>query len=178
MPTDANNGVQGCHAASTGCGDALEGQGKHRESANEYWKAYPAIPSPTHESRYQIFRGYTTTIRGDWFAANDNDVRNMEAVLGDEHEPKLFRMEAGYTLCIIHYSRSERHRYARRYTLAVDIGERKPKKAKHERKERMEMIILMPAGVQEKKTMKDITQGLLSRPPQKSRRLEQFNQGN
>ena len=52
-------------------------QGRHRESANEYWEAFQILP-PTHEERYQIFHGYSTTDRmTDSFAEREDDIKNM-----------------------------------------------------------------------------------------------------
>jgi len=97
-------------------------QGKHRESATNYWLAFRGIPNPTHEARYHIFHGYTTTLRGDYFEATDDDVKNMEQIFRDKHEPRLFRLEAGYTLGVISYSRSERLKCQDFYHRAITIG--------------------------------------------------------
>ena len=58
--------------------------------------------------RYQLFHGYTTTLRGDYFEPSEDDIHNMKKILDNKHELRLFRMEAAYTLGVIYYSRSER----------------------------------------------------------------------
>ncbi len=107
-------------------------RGEHRHSADEYWKAYRAFSTPTHESRFHIFHGYTSILKEEYFPADDVDLENVRKVMNDKNEPRLFRVEAGYTLGLLHYARHERLECAEAYREAIRIGEKKPK-AKQER---------------------------------------------
>jgi len=131
-------------------------QGKHREAATEYWLAFRGIPNSTHQARYHILHGYTSTLRGDYFEATDGDVKNMEQIFRDKHEPRLFRLEAGYTLGVMSYSRSERLKCQEIYHHAITIGEKQPKNSKQERLEQKKMLMLTPGGEQTQKTMKEL----------------------
>ena len=124
-------------------------QGNHRKSATEYWLSFRAIPSLTHELRYHILHGYTTTIRGDLIKATDDDIKNMELVFRDKHEPRLYRLEAGYTLGVISYSRSERMKCQEYYHHAITIGEKEPKNAKQIKLEGKMVTFPTPDGAQE-----------------------------
>lgn len=75
-------------------------RGEQRQSADRYWEAYREIPNPTHEARFQMFHGYTSILRESYFAATDVDLENMGEVMSDKNEPRLYRVEAGYTLGI------------------------------------------------------------------------------
>ena len=103
-------------------------QNKYRESANEYWKAFQAFQSLTHPERYHVLHGLTTTLRGDYFEVTDEDFANMTKIFEDKHEPRLFRMEAGYALGVMHYDRTERHKCEDAYHRVISIGEKKAKK--------------------------------------------------
>mmetsp|Transcript_24956 Transcript_24956/g.46006 ORF Transcript_24956/g.46006 Transcript_24956/m.46006 type:complete len:331 (+) Transcript_24956:318-1310(+) len=139
---------------------ALWGQGKHRESANEYWEAFQAFPNPTHEARYHIFHGYTSILREGHFEASDNDLNNMRKVFEDKHELRLFCLEAGFTLGVLYYSRSERHKCEDVYHRAIVIGEKKPKKAKQEEMEQKKMRLLVE-GREQEKPMIELIEGVL-----------------
>lgn len=138
---------------------AFWGQGKHRESANEYWEAFRAFPSLTHDSRYWIFHGYTSVLRGEHFVASDNDMNNMRKISEDKHELRLFRLEARFTLGILYYSRSERHKCEDAYHQAIILGEKKPKNAKQEKMEKKKMLVI--DGIEQMKPMKEIMEGVL-----------------
>lgn len=135
-------------------------QGRYRESANEYWEAFQCLPSLTHEARYHVFHGYTSTLRGDFVQASENDLNNMRKVFEDKHEPRLFRLEAAYTLGVVHYDRSERHKCEDIYHRAIAMGEKKLKKARDEKAEEKKMIIRV-ADTEQKKTMKELMKGVL-----------------
>lgn len=131
--------------------------GKYRESATNYWLAFRGIPSYTHEARYHIFHGYTSTLRGDYFEPTDDDVKNMELIFRDKHEPRLFRLEAGYTLGVISYSRSERLKCQDFYHHAITIGEKQPKNSKEAKLEQKKMIFVSPETLEQtRKTMKEL----------------------
>eukprot|EP00592_Proboscia_alata_P011995 CAMPEP_0194393228 /NCGR_PEP_ID=MMETSP0174-20130528/123182_1 /TAXON_ID=216777 /ORGANISM="Proboscia alata, Strain PI-D3" /LENGTH=301 /DNA_ID=CAMNT_0039188891 /DNA_START=165 /DNA_END=1071 /DNA_ORIENTATION=+ len=166
------------------------GQGKHREAANEYWEAFKASPSPTHELRYDTLHGYTSMLRKEQtnpefvvsdndmnntrkifemlrkeqtnpeFVVSDNDMNNMRKIFEDKHELRLFRLEAGLTLGMNHYSRSERHICEDVFDRAVTIGERKPKNAKQEKVEQKQMVLIIE-GKQQMKPMKEIMEDVL-----------------
>mmetsp|Transcript_50738 Transcript_50738/g.61075 ORF Transcript_50738/g.61075 Transcript_50738/m.61075 type:complete len:335 (+) Transcript_50738:188-1192(+) len=140
------------------------GQGKHREAANEYWEAFKASPSPTHELRYDTLHGYTSMLRKEQtnpeFVVSDNDMDNMRKIFEDKHELRLFRLEAALTLGINHYSRSERHKCEDVFDRAVTIGERKPKNAKQEKVEQKQMVLIIE-GKQHMKPMKEIMEDVL-----------------
>lgn len=131
-------------------------QGKHRESATNYWLSFREIMPQTHEARYHIFHGYTSTLRGDYFETTDDDIKNIEQIFRDKHEPRLFRLEAGYTLGVIFYDRCERLKCQEIYHHAITIGEKPPKNAKQERLEQKKMLWLTPAREQVSKTMKEL----------------------
>ena len=138
-------------------------QGKHRESATNYWLSFRGIPN-THEARYHIFHGYTSILRGEGtnhFEVTDDDVKNMEQVFRDKHEPRLFRLEAGFTLGVISYSRSERLKCQDFYHRAITIGEKQPKNSKQERLEQKKMLMLTTGGEQTPKTMRELMDGIL-----------------
>lgn len=137
------------------------GQGRHRESANEYWAAYLTLSDPTCEWRYHILHGYTSILRGSSFEANEDDFKNMRKVFDDKHEPRLFRLEAGYTLGVLHYSRTERHECEDAYHEAIRIGKKKPKKARDEKMEKKNMVILTGSGSEQKRSMKELMEGVL-----------------
>mmetsp|Transcript_10196 Transcript_10196/g.12919 ORF Transcript_10196/g.12919 Transcript_10196/m.12919 type:complete len:315 (+) Transcript_10196:154-1098(+) len=111
-------------------------QGNHRESANEYWKCFQLLPSLTEESRYHILHAYTSILRDEHFKASDKDLENMKKIFDDKHEPRLFRVEAGFTLGLLLYIKGERMECAEYYYRAIEIGESqvKPKEAKLEKK--------------------------------------------
>ncbi|KAL7532274.1 hypothetical protein ACHAWF_004068 [Thalassiosira exigua] len=100
--------------------------GNHRESANEYWKAFRAFSSPTHQARFHVFHGCTSILREEYFSATDEDFDNMNKVLNDKHEPRLFRVEAGFTLGLLHYSRGERTKCSDAYYESLRISEKPP----------------------------------------------------
>jgi len=136
-------------------------EGKHREAANNYWLSFRAFPSYTHEERYHIFRGYTDVLRGGHFDPTDDDVKNVENIFRDKHEPRLFRLQAGFTLGVISYSRSERLKCQDYYHRAITIGEKKPKNSKQEKLEQRKMIMKTTTGGDEQKTMKELMDGVL-----------------
>ena len=108
-------------------------QRRHRESANEYWKSFVAFPSLTHKFRYHIFDGYNSILREEYFKADQDDLKNLARVLRDKHEPRLFRVAAGFTLGILYYGQSERFKSEEMYQEAVRIGEKKPKNKNQEK---------------------------------------------
>ena len=132
-------------------------QGKHREAATSYWLSFRAIPNPTYETRYHIFHGYTSILRDNYFEASDDDVKNLEQIFRDKHEPRLFRLEAGFTLGVISYARSERLKCQEYYHHAITIGEKSPKNSKQERLEQKKMMITPET----QKTMKELQDGVL-----------------
>ena len=135
-------------------------QGRHRESANEYWEAFQILP-PTHEARYQIFHGYTTTVRmTDSFEASEDDIKNMKKIFDNKHEPRLFRLEAAFTLGVIYYAQNKRHLCEDIYHSAIVIGEKDPKK-RQEKDEEKKMIIMTPGGIRQEKTMKELMEGVV-----------------
>ena len=135
-------------------------QGKHRESANEYWDAFQLLP-PTHEARYQTFHGYTTTLRTtDTFEASEDDIKNMKKIFDNKHEPRLFRLEAAYTLGVIYYAQSKRHLCEDVYHRAIVIGEKEPKK-RQEKDEEKKMLIIHTDGTTQEKTMKELMNGVV-----------------
>mmetsp|Transcript_5633 Transcript_5633/g.8733 ORF Transcript_5633/g.8733 Transcript_5633/m.8733 type:complete len:339 (+) Transcript_5633:126-1142(+) len=136
-------------------------QGKHREAATNYWLSFRGIPNSTHEGRYHIFHGYTTTLRDNYFDPTDDDVKNMEQIFRDKHEPRLFRLEAGFTLGVIFYSRSERLKCQDYYHRAITIGEKQPKNSKQEKLEQRKMTMKTTDGGEEQKTMKVLMDGVL-----------------
>jgi len=129
-------------------------QGKHRESADEYWKAVQFL-QPDHEMRYQLFHGYTSTLRGDYFEPSEDDINNMKKLLDNKHELRLFRMEAAYTLGVIYYSRSERVKAEDVYQRAISIGEKEPKK-RQEKEEKKFMLFATAANPREEKKISDL----------------------
>lgn len=134
-------------------------QGRHRESANSYWEAFRCLSSPTHEARYWTLHGYTSILRGEGninFVASDDDLNNITKIFEDKHEPILFRLEAGFTLGVVYYKRSERHKCEDVYHRAIALGEKRLKKSQDYQK----MIILGVNG-QEEKTMKELAEGVL-----------------
>jgi len=138
---------------------ALWGQGKHRESANEYWLSFQAFPSLTHEMRYWIFHGYTSILREVCSEANDNDFSNLRKIFEDKNELRLLRMEAGFTLGVLHYSRSERFKCEDVYHRSKAIGEKtaKKKQEKHEQK----MMMIVKEGVWLKSPIMELMEGVL-----------------
>ena len=113
-------------------------QGKYRESANEYWLSFCESPALTHTSRWQIFHGYTSILKEEYFPSSDQDFENMRKVLDDKFEIRLFRVEAGLVLGLMLYTRGERHKCADVYYKAVTIGEKKLK-TKGEKMEQRKM---------------------------------------
>ena len=101
--------------------------GQYRQSANEYYKAFTFSTSLYHPIRYQIFHGYTSILKEEYFAANDEDFKNMNQVLDDKFEPRLYRIEAGLTLGLLHYIRGDRFKAADVYHRAMCIAEQKMK---------------------------------------------------
>jgi hypothetical protein len=83
----------------------------------------------------------------------------MQSIFEDKNKPWLFRLEAAYTLAVLHYARDERHKCEDIYHHAISIGEKKLKKEKDIKNE--ETLILM-TGEGSKKTMKEIMEGLLN----------------
>ncbi|KAL3795046.1 hypothetical protein HJC23_006367 [Cyclotella cryptica] len=132
--------------------------GRYRYSADEYWKAFLSVPSQTHEARYYLLHGCTSTLRGAHFEASESDFEKMRGILENKHEPRLFRVEAGYTLGILHYDREERHKCEEMYQRAITIGERKLSKAKDSKREE---TCLLTKGDGKKSTMKEIMMGVL-----------------
>lgn len=111
-------------------------EGKHRESADEYWECFQLVPSLTEESRYHILHGYTSILREEYFVASDTDLERMKKLYKAKYEPRLFRVEAGFTLGLLLYIRGERMQCAEYYYGTIEIGERQvnPKEAKQEKK--------------------------------------------
>mmetsp|Transcript_24490 Transcript_24490/g.37915 ORF Transcript_24490/g.37915 Transcript_24490/m.37915 type:complete len:332 (-) Transcript_24490:128-1123(-) len=139
----------------------LWGRGKHREAANEYWEAFQAFPSLTHEFRYYMLHGYTSSVREKYFVASNNDMNNMLKIFGDKNELRIFRLEAGYTLGLIYYSRSERHKCEDVYFNTINLGKKKPKNAKQEKMEQKKMILIREGGRQQKEPIKKIMEDIL-----------------
>mmetsp|Transcript_18898 Transcript_18898/g.32518 ORF Transcript_18898/g.32518 Transcript_18898/m.32518 type:complete len:85 (-) Transcript_18898:132-386(-) len=73
-----------------------------------------------------LFRGKTSTVSGKAIdsEASDSDFINMRKVLDDKHGPSLFRVEAGFTLGLLHYLRSERYECEDAYHDAIRIEEK------------------------------------------------------
>ncbi len=137
-------------------------QGKHREAATNYWLLFREFSNPTDEKRYYIFHGYTSTLREGDLELSDDDVKNLEAVFRDKHEPRLFRLEAGYALGVISYKRSERLKCQDYYHRAITIGEKKPKNSKQEKLEQRKMKMKNTStGDEEQKTMKELMDGIV-----------------
>lgn len=137
-------------------------QGKHREAATNYWLSFREFSNTTHESRYHIFRGYTSTLREGDLEPTDDDVKNLENIFRDKHELRLFRLEAGFTLGVISYKRSERLKCQDYYHRAITIGEKQPKNSKQEKLEQRKMTIkTTTAGGEEQKTMKELMDDVL-----------------
>ena len=137
-------------------------QGKHREAATNNWLSFKAIPHSTHEWRYYIFTSYSSNLRKAYFDATDDDLKNLEQVFRDKHEPRLFRLEAGYTLGVISYDRSERLKCQEYYHHAITIGDKPPKNSKQERLEQKKMTWLTPGGERTQKTMKELQDVILT----------------
>ena len=98
---------------------------KYRESSDAYWNAFRACPRKTHEWRYFVLHGYTSTLRLGHFHPDENDFGNMQRLLDDKREMRLFRLEAAYTLGVMYYSRQERMKCEEVYHHAVSIGKKK-----------------------------------------------------
>lgn len=135
-------------------------RGEQRQSADRYWEAYREIPNPIHEARFQMFRGYTSILQESYFAATDVDLENMGKVMSDKHEPRLYRVEAGYTLGMLHYARSERRECAEAYREAIRIGEKTPK-AKQKRMDKKVVLFANLDGSIARKPMKEFMDEIL-----------------
>lgn len=140
-------------------------EGKYRESANEYWAAFQVLlTNPTHKIRYHTLHGYTSILRdGGHFEASDDDMDNLRKIFNDKHEPRLYRVEAGYTLSLIHYARCERHKCEDVYYNAISIGEKEPTKKQENMEAKKVMMLVMKDGAhtQQEMTMKELMQGVI-----------------
>jgi len=140
-------------------------EGKYRKSADNYWQAFKILQSyPTHEARYHMLHGYTSILRdGGHFVVSDDDMDNLRNIFKNKHEQRLYRVEAGFTLGVIHYACSERDKCEGVYRYAISIGEKKPNR-KHETMEAARVIVYeMKDGAftQQKRTMKELMQRVI-----------------
>ena len=101
--------------------------GRRREAADQYWQSFQKIPSLTHELRYYILHGYTSILREQYFEATDEDLSKIRKVVDDKHEPRLFRIECGFTLGYLLYIKGKRTECAEAYYQALSVGEKKVK---------------------------------------------------
>eukprot|EP00956_Cyclotella_meneghiniana_P026053 scaffold55524_cov38-Cyclotella_meneghiniana.AAC.1 len=132
---------------------------KYRESADAYWKAFRACGSnKTHEWRYFCLHGCTSTLRLGHFHPNEDDFINMQALLKDKKELRLFRLEAAYTLGVMYYSRQERMKCEDVYHHAVSIGKKKLSDKETKKEETCKMLSATDAT---KKTMKELMENRL-----------------
>jgi hypothetical protein len=75
---------------------------KFRDAAEEYWAGFLLIREKYNGDRYNMFKHYTDLCKGPLISlANENDIANMQGVLEDKHEPRLFRVVAGFALAFI-----------------------------------------------------------------------------
>jgi hypothetical protein len=117
-------------------------QGRYRESADEYWNAFRSIADKFEEHRYYILRGYTSELRtNESLRATERDFDNVRTIFEDKKELRLYRMEAGLTLAILHNNRFETTKCEEIWEHVILIGERKPKKKRDAKVEETCMLV-------------------------------------
>jgi hypothetical protein len=68
--------------------------GNYRESANKYLEAFLASPGKHSQNRWQIFHGYTSIQKEEYFVASQTDFDAFQRIVKDTHELNLYRCEA------------------------------------------------------------------------------------
>lgn len=134
--------------------------GRYRQAADEYWRGFQACPS-NQPARFHIFHGATSLLRKQDMAIHQSDFENMQRILDNKYEPRLFRVEAGFALGVMHYSRNERIKAEEAYHDAVRIGEKVPN-SKQTRMDNMKCVMGQANGSQAvEKTMKEFMEQIL-----------------
>ena len=119
------------------------------------------LPS-THDIRYYILHGCTSTLRLKHVEAKESDFENMRKLLKDKHEPRLHRLEAAYTLGVMHYDRQERMKCEEVYYEAIRIGKKKLSEKEERKEEKTMQVIASLDGKEERKSTKELIQGVLN----------------
>jgi len=114
-----------------------------RESANKYLEAFEASPSKWAENRWQIFRGYTSILQEEYFAASQIDFEALQKVVNDKSEVKLYRCEAAFTSGLLSWIAKNREEAAAFYRDAIRLA---TKAAEKERKRKVMATIATPDG--------------------------------
>lgn len=135
--------------------------GRYRESADTYWKAFLCLPR-THDVRYHILHGCTSTLRLNYVETNESDFENMQKLFEDKSEPRLFRLEAAHTLGVMHHDRQERMKCQEVYHHAITIGGKKLSDKEKRKEEKTMQVVFSPNGKMERKSMKELTKGVLN----------------
>jgi tetratricopeptide (TPR) repeat protein len=142
--------------------------GRFLESADHYWQAFASMPR-TSDYRYHILHGCTAILRDNHFKCTDEDISNIRTLFQDKSEAHLFRLEATFILAIMHYARQERSKCEEVYHHAISIGEKNLKDKDAKKEERFQHI--SKGEKMEKKSMKELTEGLLNYRKQNLKQL-------
>jgi tetratricopeptide (TPR) repeat protein len=94
-----------------------------RGAADLYWSAFRKSPSLWAENRFIIFTGYSSILLENYFKASDHDLNSLKKVLRDKHELTLYRVEAGYSLGVLHRDRDDREAAADYYRQAIALAD-------------------------------------------------------
>lgn len=119
-------------------------QGNHRLSANKYIEAYHLAPQ-NDKTLWQIFHGYTSILKEEYFPATDNDLKSLQRIADDKSQGKLYRVEASFTCGLLLWIRNQREEAANYYRKAVRIAQRTSEK---ERKKTLMATLVSPDGNQ------------------------------
>lgn len=100
--------------------------GQYRRAADWYLQSFQTFgrrDPARYSTRWQIFQGYTSILREEYFAANANDFRNVRAIQDDTKEHALFRAEAAFTAGLLHYIAANRDKAAAHYRKAIRFAD-------------------------------------------------------
>lgn len=103
-------------------------RGDYRDSATQYLQIFTGIANKFDSFRWLVFHGFTSILQEEYFAATNNDILALKRVAENNHEAKLYRVEAYFTLGLLSFIRHEVDKAADHYRQAIRIADKTPEK--------------------------------------------------
>ena len=122
--------------------------GRVRESADAYWQAFLSLPDDKFdERRHYFFHGYADQLAKDNLAATEDDFDKLRNIMNDKNEPRLFRIEAGFTMAKNLHQQGKRNECRDMYYHAITIGKKNKKLSTLAKEEESMQIYAKKDGV-------------------------------